>query len=353
MDNKVKQAAPLLHIDVKGKLSVTYAMKCAGFADTEIGNPSIKKRVYQAKDCLEKPSMAKDVQVGCIVEGKMNQNLSTLISLPLTQDSDSTRASSFSSPPSGGGTSITSASTSTRSSSSLTLKEILLSKMRLTSNQAAAVHKEAALEKELSDHHFVEACKMYKGEVDLEAQAIQNGQKCEKKSAHQICDDINKKTSSNISEQTIQDFVMKDRVGETIKIGRTGDISLCYYKSLLGTLESFVKLAHQQGHKTLTKKVLQQQLNVCINKHSSEGARGGRALLKRVENNHAATLDITKPNKVENRGAKWTTHYNVDIWYKSVKAFFIEYGFARLAGNDCKGKLHCSMRSLHGGPPCA
>jgi hypothetical protein len=106
---------------VKGKLLVTDAMQCAGFADKEIGNRSIQKRVYRAKDRLAKPSMAKDVQVGCIVEIEMNQNSSTLLS-PLTSDSDSTpRASSFSSPSSGGGTSITSASTSTRSTSSLTL----------------------------------------------------------------------------------------------------------------------------------------------------------------------------------------------------------------------------------------
>jgi hypothetical protein len=49
--------------------------------------------------------------------------------------------------------------------------------MRLTSNQASAVPKQAALEKELSNHHFVQVCKMYKRELYLEAQGIQNGQK--------------------------------------------------------------------------------------------------------------------------------------------------------------------------------
>jgi hypothetical protein len=211
--------------------------------------------------------------------------------------------------------------------------------MRLTSNQAAAVRKQAAMKKELSNHHFVEACKMYQRELDLEAQATQKGQKYAKKSARQICDVINKATDLNISERTVRDFVMKDRVGEIIKKGRTGEIPLRSYKALLGAFESFLKLAHQQGHKKLTKKVLQRQLNVCINKHPSEGAREGRKLLLRVEKDLAATLDIAKPNKVENRRAKWTTHYNVDIWYDSLKEFFVEYGFARPAGNDREGEL--------------
>jgi hypothetical protein len=115
--------------------------------------------------------MTKEVQVGGIVEVETNNECqsSSLLS-PLTLD-DSTTASSFAS---SGGTSNTSASTSSRS---LTLKEKPTTKMRLTSNQASAVRKQAALEKELSNHHFVQACKMYRQELHIEAQAIQNGQK--------------------------------------------------------------------------------------------------------------------------------------------------------------------------------
>jgi hypothetical protein len=52
----------------------------------------------------------------------------------------------------------------------------------------------------------------------------------------------------------------------------------------------------------------------------------------------AATLDLGKPNKIEQRRAKWTTFYNVNIWFESLKEFLISEGFALLKGDEASTK---------------
>ena len=68
-------------------------------------------------------------------------------------------------------------------------------------------------------------------------------------------------------------------------------------------------------------------VNAVLNKHPDEN-RKGRKLFERLQNSVAATLDIGKIDKIEERRNKWTTYSNVNIWYSSFKEFLIEEGFA-------------------------
>jgi hypothetical protein len=78
-------------------------------------------------------------------------------------------------------------------------------------------------------------------------------------------------------------------------------------------------------------------LNACINKLPDEN-RQGQKLFDRVEKSCAATLDIGKPDKVEQRQAKWATFDNVNVYFDSLKEFFIYFGFATIRGDEhCPG----------------
>jgi hypothetical protein len=47
-----------------------------------------------------------------------------------------------------------------------------------------------------------------------------------------------------------------------------------------------------------------------------------------MQNDLAATLDIGEPDRIEQRRAKWTTFSNVNVWFDSLREFFIYYDFA-------------------------
>jgi hypothetical protein len=64
-----------------------------------------------------------------------------------------------------------------------------------------------------------------------------------------------------------------------------------------------------------------------VNKPPDE-KRSGRKLLERVERELAASLEIGKPDKIEQRRSKWITWSNVNIWFESLREFLVKEGFA-------------------------
>jgi hypothetical protein len=107
----------------------------------------------------------------------------------------------------------------------------------------------------------------------------------------------------------------------TEKRGEKGTILLCAFKDLCGAFESFVKMSAQEGKNDSRRPVLIKWVNACMN-HPAREIRRGKTLFLLIQDAVAATLDLGKPDKIEQRRAKWTTWSNVNIWFDSLTDFF-------------------------------
>ena len=148
--------------------------------------------------------------------------------------------------------------------------------MRLTSKQTFGVKKDKALNKEATTNQFKIACHRYQHEKELEAQAEERGDEYIIKTATSIVDEINVKEGVTLSARTVRKNVQKGKVGQTPRKGRRGSIPMRFYKALLGAVESYIKLAQQEGKKKITRKrlsTLLEQSEECSRKFAYERAR--------------------------------------------------------------------------------
>jgi hypothetical protein len=207
--------------------------------------------------------------------------------------------------------------------------------MRLTSKQAHAVRKETTIEEaETTEKYKIamkEATLLYQNELESAKKAVSQGDAggiYKKMSGRDIAELVNTKYDTNIQDRTIRKQVSEGKSGlSPERRGPKGTIGSRYYIALCGAFESYVKLKQVSRDSNLNRSRLQTVVNAVLNKHPDEN-RKGRKLFERLQNSVAATLDIGKIDKIEERRNKWTTYSNVNIWYSSFKEFLIEEGFA-------------------------
>jgi hypothetical protein len=196
----------------------------------------------------------------------------------------------------------------------------MATKMRLNSMQAHASRKESAETKA----HYTQSFK----KATLLCAEEEKKPKKQRKSAETIVLEINEKENVILCSRTVRNYVKKGKVGETPeKRGEKGSIIPQAYKALCGALESYVKLAAQEGKQQMNRPSLIKRVNAVVNKHPLENRRG-RKLFERIQSDLASTLNIGEPDRIEQRRAKWTTFSNVNVWFDSLREFFIHYGFA-------------------------
>jgi oligoendopeptidase F len=112
--------------------------------------------------------------------------------------------------------------------------------MRLNSKQAHVARKESAKTKSDYSQHFKKATQLCAEEAKKP--------KKKRKSAEKIVTEINEKENVKICAKTVRNYVNNGRAGETPeKRGEKGKIVPQAYKALCAALESFVKLAAQEG----------------------------------------------------------------------------------------------------------
>ena len=76
---------------------------------------------------------------------------------------------------------------------------------------------------------------------------------------------------------------------------------------------------------------------------------GGNYLYKHVDHLYDHLMKLisdqivvtSNDNRIEQQRLEWTTHTNINIWFKTLKLFLIEKGFARekTDQDDCEGEV--------------
>ena len=217
-------------------------------------------------------------------------------------------------------------------------------KMRQTSRQAHAERKHFAERKSVRNMLFIRACTQYHNE-QLKAQEAQaDGWTYKALSSDSIVRHINSTKEAidfdiRIGSRTVRDYVKEGRVGEPMRNpGAKGSIKLTQYKALCAAVKSYTILTQQEGTKARNVRAgLIRQINACVNKREGHGSRSGRCLFERIQRDVADELDLGKPNKIEQRRRnKWSTYYNINLYFNSLKAFLIDNGFAKEASASFK-----------------
>lgn len=118
--------------------------------------------------------------------------------------------------------------------------------MRLNSKQAHAARKESAKTKLHHEANFKKATQLCAEEAKKP--------KKQRKSAKKIVREINEKENVKICSKTVRNYVNSGRAGDTPeKQGEKGSIVPQAYKALCAALKSFVKLAAQEGKKSISR----------------------------------------------------------------------------------------------------
>jgi hypothetical protein len=209
-------------------------------------------------------------------------------------------------------------------------QQIDQSGLRQTSRQKHAQRRAEKLKKEEHKKYFKEACSELQNQLVLEQAAKNEGWTYSKKTAETISNDIKKKTGIYVAPRSIRECVKRGDAGKSpMKKGPKGRIQLVPYKALLCAVESFATLTQEDSKSpAITRPKLGVIVNAVVNKLEGEGSRTGRTLVERLPKDLADTLELGKPNRIEDRRNTWTTYTNCNMWFESFKGFLIDKGFA-------------------------
>ena len=251
-------------------VDVQTAMKMVGFTSPEARNHAIRKQVYRKRDELQ--------DFDHIVHSK-----------------EPAAESDYYSP---------TKSAMNAAEKHLRLKgKINKSGMQQTTRQAHAERKLVAQRKELRTKYFVVACKRWKEELVKREAAKAEGSAFGATSAETICAEIFEQHAVKIGPRAVRNYVKKNDIDDgkpPPKPGRKGRIPEEHYKILLEAVDTYCTISQAIGKKTINRPKLIRLINACVNAKEGAGSRQGRRLFERLQKDMAATLDISKPDRVEN-----------------------------------------------------
>ena len=298
----VASAAALLKVSKPGNVSVHQAMKLVGFATPLAKDKTLQKRVYRQRDQLETPSV--------LSGGRFKIN-STIQQVVVTIRSDFQQ----------------SADPELRQMQKLKA-DVKAANMRLSYRQKQGLLKSQQQEKKRKDDLFKGACLAWKKELETKASADEKGEAYRKVSPEIIVKEILEKEGVKLCARSIRNYGKSNKLGaEPERRGEKGRIPFRYYKALCAAVMTYNSLASQLGTIVVDRPRLVRMVNACVNRKEGGGKRNNRKLFERIQRDTADTMDIGKPNRVEQRRNRWGTYYQLNLWYDSLKQFLIEQGF--------------------------
>ena len=150
----------------------------------------------------------------------------------------------------------------------------------------------------------------------------------EYKSMERIVKETNDELNSNLNPKTVGRYVRGGRIGTSpLKTGPVGDFPKRIYISLMGAYSTYLKLEQSDSKKQSSIKVMKRLVNACVNKAGFKKIRDD--LTRKLQRDTAEQFDVAKANVVEYRRMKWTTAYNLDVWFTTWKQTLIDLGFGR------------------------
>ena len=161
-------------------------------------------------------------------------------------------------------------------------------------------------------------------------------------SAASIATKFNSLHGTNINERSIRRAVKAgDYQLYTNGRGRPSKLHKPIEEALASSMLTFIQLENAAMSKMPDRKTLIRKLRECM--------AGGNYIYKRIDHLYdrlmlliADKIVVTSNDfRMEQRRLEWTTHQNINIWFETLKRFFINRGFARekTDGDDCEGEL--------------
>ena len=305
MPKKVARAAGILKLAKSTTdMNVTTAMRYAGFNTPQLSEASLRRKVYRNRDSLQS-----------------EQDAANADATPSTKEQKAPRFTDFQ-----------------WNQATKNLQEKIKeasNTTRLTARQASAVRDVKAKEKQLKSRLFKEACLLLQTELTAKEASIialkddPTAFAYKPKSAETICRNVFKTHGIKICARTVRNQVAAGHAGNSPnRRGPKGKIPLKAFKALCGAVETYATITQARGDMTVDRPRLIRMANACINKQEGQGARKDRWLFDRIQAEIGDVLSLGKPNRIEQRRQKWSTHSNINLWYDSLKEFLIDKGFA-------------------------
>ena len=293
---RVAKAAGILKLSkTSSSMNVHMAMKFAGFDTPEAEDKALRRKVYRKRD-----------QLNSIEEAAL---------APATTEPAPPPQPQF-------------------TQASLALGERKLAEKvhkggnRLTTRQKDALRTSEAKERDRIKELYKLATTRLRDELIKKeaAAASDEGFVYKPKSAETIARDIQQETGIKLCGRTIRNCLSRGETS-TRRRGPKGRIEVQCFKALCGAVMSYCTITQAIGTMTVDRPRLVRMVNTAVNRKEGEESRKDRWLFDRVQSEIGSVLDLGKPNRVEKRRNKWSTHSNISMWYDSFKAFLIEKGF--------------------------
>jgi hypothetical protein len=164
--------------------------------------------------------------------------------------------------------------------------------------------------------------------------------KKEQKTMVAIVKETNQRFAANITTKTASRYVKDGLVGSSPKKkGPVGPFPKQTYHALKGAYVTFLKLEQAESLKQSNRREMAILVNATVNHGGLNKTRDD--LTRKLSKDTADQFDVGKANVQEQRRVKWTTKYNLDIWFSTWKDTLKDLGFARekTSTDEAEGEL--------------
>lgn len=300
----VASAAAVLKVSKPGNVTVRQALKLVGYDTPFAKDKALQKRVYRQRDQLETP----DVMAGCNFKTRVPPTPQVVVVQTNYQHTADPELSQIQK-----------------------LKEdVKKANMRLSYRQKQGLLKSQQEEKKRRNELFKGVCLAWKEELEKKAAATNEGKQYRTISPEILVNEILEKEGVKLCARSIRNYGKNGKLGcDPEQRGEKGRIPFRYYKALCAAVMTFNSLASQLGTVAVDRPRLVRMVNACVNKKEGPGKRNNRKLFERIQRDTSDTMEIGKPNRVEQeqRRNRWGTFYQLNLWYDSLKQFLIDQGF--------------------------
>jgi len=162
--------------------------------------------------------------------------------------------------------------------------------------------------------------------------------------ANQIVKEVNEIHKTNVKERSVRRFVSEGRMGSVPRWGngRRSTIPAPILMAIDSAVITFIQLTNAEMKQQPNRPLIIKKLEACLKKGGHNFARGD-AIYNKMMDRHADKIQVNDQNSiVEQRRLEWTTWANLNVWFDTLKDFFVQKGFARLKtkeDGDIEGEL--------------
>ena len=195
-------------------------------------------------------------------------------------------------------------------------------KRRRSGYQTQAKNAETIRNKKWEGDAFMLATKRWNEEKEKD--------KYKRKTSQRIVEEINDARGTNVSERTVRRYVASGHIGvPCIGRGRKCVMPDFIMEGITSAVVSYIQLSNAGMTTMPDRKNIISLLKRCLNKSTYTFKRFDN-FYDRIMESIADRISVnTADYKMEQRRLIWTTYTNINIWFDTLKRFFIDKGFAR------------------------